>query len=516
MLDACEGVSWLSKRRFAGVWAALAVALASASSLIVGLAVNAVPKSWGWAHDWWLLSGLSATLLVVSAVVAIVQARSSSGDEGASGPPIEAEESQHGIVAGSNSGMMISARTVIIGSAVTVGSESSTSGIDAESASFVVSQMTSHNYAPQGELELDRADRVRSIRLLIEAKQIAESINEDYSRAAALYDIARLVAPIDHDRATRIIAEAERIAYENPNDMVISEIVGALAVVDPDRAERTVHFISGPTWKARALAYLALGLAATNPDRAERLAEAIINESVQSWTLAGIAEALVTVDPRRAERIVRSISDEEARARALAGLAAVVASIDPESAVWIIADAEGMAEHLGKRKKGVLVDIAIALATIDPNRAECMARSMDSDDSQVAALSGIAGILASKDAESANRLIAEASGLVPCIESYLQDSALDHIAEALTIIDPDRAERMIQEITEDDPWNLRLVKFVRVLAATDPDRAERVARSIARTRGRMEALIAIVEAINDRAKGKLGDIKAYLYFDDGS
>jgi hypothetical protein len=44
---AAEGVFWLAGRQFAAVWAVLAVVFAVALSLVVGLAVNAAPKSWG-------------------------------------------------------------------------------------------------------------------------------------------------------------------------------------------------------------------------------------------------------------------------------------------------------------------------------------------------------------------------------------------------------------------------------------------------------------------------------------
>ena len=74
-----EGVFWLARRRFAAMWAVLAVVFAAVLSLVVGLAVNAVPKSWGWAHDWWLLIGISAGLLVAAVLVAVGQARSSPG-----------------------------------------------------------------------------------------------------------------------------------------------------------------------------------------------------------------------------------------------------------------------------------------------------------------------------------------------------------------------------------------------------------------------------------------------------
>jgi hypothetical protein len=43
-----EGVFWLTRRQFSAVWGILAVIFAVVSSLVVGLAVNAVPKSWGW------------------------------------------------------------------------------------------------------------------------------------------------------------------------------------------------------------------------------------------------------------------------------------------------------------------------------------------------------------------------------------------------------------------------------------------------------------------------------------
>lgn len=62
----------MARRQFATVWAVLMVVFAVISSLIAGLVVNAVPKSWGWAHDWWLLIGISAALLVAAVLVAVV------------------------------------------------------------------------------------------------------------------------------------------------------------------------------------------------------------------------------------------------------------------------------------------------------------------------------------------------------------------------------------------------------------------------------------------------------------
>ena len=108
-----EGVFWLARRRFAAVWAVLAVLVAVILSLVIGLAVNAVPKSWDWAHNWWLLIGISAALLVAAVLVAVGQARSSTSGEEKTGPVVRAGKLRWSPVAGSNTGTMISAKKVV-------------------------------------------------------------------------------------------------------------------------------------------------------------------------------------------------------------------------------------------------------------------------------------------------------------------------------------------------------------------------------------------------------------------
>ena len=48
------------------VWAGLAAVLAALLSVVSGLAVGAVPRSWQWAHDEGLLSGVTADLVWLS------------------------------------------------------------------------------------------------------------------------------------------------------------------------------------------------------------------------------------------------------------------------------------------------------------------------------------------------------------------------------------------------------------------------------------------------------------------
>jgi hypothetical protein len=79
----------LSARRWPAIWAPLAVVLAALLSLVVSLIPGAVPKSWAWAHDWWLLLGIGAGLLVLAALVAVLQVRS---------PGDRAENRGHGVL----------------------------------------------------------------------------------------------------------------------------------------------------------------------------------------------------------------------------------------------------------------------------------------------------------------------------------------------------------------------------------------------------------------------------------
>src|SRR5206468_3862 len=96
-----EGVSWLSRRRFAAVWAALTVVFVAVLSLFVALAANAVPKTWRWAHDWSLLLGISAGLLVAAVLVAVAQTRSSPEGEDKAGPVVRVRRPRSSPVAGS-------------------------------------------------------------------------------------------------------------------------------------------------------------------------------------------------------------------------------------------------------------------------------------------------------------------------------------------------------------------------------------------------------------------------------
>jgi hypothetical protein len=75
----------VGRQRLVVVWAGLAAVLAASLSVASGLAVGAVPRSWQWAHDW-LLSGITAGLVLAAVAVAVVQACSPGGGERPGGP----------------------------------------------------------------------------------------------------------------------------------------------------------------------------------------------------------------------------------------------------------------------------------------------------------------------------------------------------------------------------------------------------------------------------------------------
>jgi hypothetical protein len=76
----------VGRQRLVVVWAGLAAVLAASLSVVSGLAVGAVPRSWQWAHEWVLLSGITAGLVLAAVAVAVVQARSPGGGERPGGP----------------------------------------------------------------------------------------------------------------------------------------------------------------------------------------------------------------------------------------------------------------------------------------------------------------------------------------------------------------------------------------------------------------------------------------------
>ena len=112
--------------------------------------------------------------------------------------------------------------------------------------------------------------RERSIRVLIEAERIAQSITEKSWQATALAAVARVLAITDPDRAARLIAKAETVAKS----------------------------IDAKAKKEDTLAVVARIMAVTNPGWAERIAQSITRRILKVGVVAAVARALYSIPTR--------------------------------------------------------------------------------------------------------------------------------------------------------------------------------------------------------------------------
>ena len=311
-----------------------------------------------------------------------------------------------------------------------------------------------HDEAAQEHVEPVRSDRIQATRVLAEAERIAYSITDEASRAAALAAVAKALKATDPDRAVRLTADAEDIAQSITDQspavtVVLADLAVSLAAIDtvPDRAERVARSIIDLPVRASALANLAVSCAATDPDDAARL----------------------TAD---AEDIAQGLPDEFQKAWTLADVARVLAAADPERADWLIADAEQIAQSITDEfsQGTALADIAKAMGDV-------------------------ARALAAADPNRVTQLIADAERIARSIVDQIWKAvALADLARALAATAPGRAERIAQSIADEDMKASALCDIAAALAAADSRRAEYIARSITDKLPRVKALAAIAEA----------------------
>jgi hypothetical protein len=143
-------------------------------------------------------------------------------------------------------------------------------------------------------------------------------------------------------RVETVLRNAERAASAIPDGYsrvkALAWLAGAVAVSDPERAERITNTITDDYGlKAQALARLAQAVRAGDPERAERIANqaerianTITDDFLKAEVMPEIAEAVS--DPERAERIANTITDDAYKPQVLARLAWTVAARDPDRA----------------------------------------------------------------------------------------------------------------------------------------------------------------------------------------
>lgn len=159
---------------------------------------------------------------------------------------------------------------------------------------------------------------------LAAAEYIARSISdEDPQKCLALATVATAHAPTAPIRASHLLAEAEELALDMPQGpdgrySLLAELMITWAGVAPGQAERIAEQLP-VHWPPRdEKLQLAVGaMAAIDPRRAEALANAIGDDDVRLGVQSDLVSTMSGSSPAKAERLALSLPSGEHRTRAL-------------------------------------------------------------------------------------------------------------------------------------------------------------------------------------------------------
>lgn len=121
--------------------------------------------------------------------------------------------------------------------------------------------------AVETESPRSSGDPARAARLFRDAERLANAITDEYWKAAALRDVARIIAATNPDRAERLSRDAERAASaitdEREKGFRLRNVANAVTAIDPARAERIAGSITDERRKASALSSIVKALVST-------------------------------------------------------------------------------------------------------------------------------------------------------------------------------------------------------------------------------------------------------------
>jgi hypothetical protein len=134
--------------------------------------------------------------------------------------------------------------------------------------------------------------------------------------------------------------------------------------------------------------------------------------------------------------------------------------------------------------------------------AERRAYSLTDEGERAAALSGVAGTC-SHGPDHAAQLLTDAERIGHSITEVENIWVLTKVAQGLAAIDPDRAERFADSLTDEaSQKDAALRGAVSALVATETDRAERLARSISEDDFHADALGEVAYALATTDSGR--------------
>jgi hypothetical protein len=303
------------------------------------------------------------------------------------------------------------------------------------------------------------------------------------------------------DLTARVLLKAEM------DDFVAAvqfhKLAVAAARVNPRRAEKVVDWITNTDVQVRTLIAMAEEIAsADGVSAAVWLSEALTRAGRSRELQSQIGAAAIEVHPplsRHARHLIVERVRPGAPAHELIDFARCLAPIDPLHAEQLLARAlqEGSADVV--TTAGVLVDIAEAFSSGDPDRA---LRTLDdveipfgshADRVRLRAatvLVRIAAALAVWDAGKATGVLQRAQRELHAIRSKDLEAPLAEawraLADVLVQLDPAVAGRLAAQLKD-----LNQDELLAALATVDPAGAERIARAITDRTRRNEALAAL-------------------------
>lgn len=337
-----------------------------------------------------------------------------------------------------------------------------------------------------------------------QAQRVAYSFDGTASQVWALSHLAGELAGTDRSRARRLLEDAEHrldtVTDRRERPRMLSNVVQAVAAMDPRLAERRARTIHDEFWRGLALKRVVSELAPTDPDGAMRVARSITSEQWRASALRDVASEVAASDPDLAQQIAAEISHGYHRTVTLCRIAETVSITDPRRADQILVEAGRVASSIDDEqyRAWALGDVARAVATANPDRAERLAQSISDAQHRVWALVDVALVLYDLEPDRTDRLIDEAERAAHVIVNHgYRLSGLAYLAQRIATTHPDRAARLLADTERlraetAEPWRTEsATDLVRAWAALDPDRAKRLTDTIADQRSRADALCSI-------------------------
>lgn len=208
-------------------------------------------------------------------------------------------------------------------------------------------------------------------RLFDRAEGLTDDLTYDYAKAFALTRIGHAMAAVDPDRAADVIdramGHAQALTRQGDKMRMFAGIARAWAGIDPSRAERIASLVVQKIPKPGGQdIYYGVEFA---------------QYSSGAYSLPSIVAALAVSDPDRAERITALISHDALKALALAALAKSLVLSERERASGLLDQAERLISGLPNRAswEPAMLKIAWAQADLNPDRAEQIARGIPDD-----------------------------------------------------------------------------------------------------------------------------------------